>query len=183
MNKLDDTYYIEKILNGDIEYFSRLVERYSHRIYILIFKIVCRKEDAEEITQDVFLKTFQTLHRFKGDCRFSTWLYKIAYTTAISFTRKKKNEFLYIEESAINNVADSVIDEVFNEADNSELLEKLERAMELLPFDERGLISLFYMENHSIEEIAQITSLTESNIKVKLHRIRKKLYTIIEDMP
>lgn len=183
MNKLDDIYYIKKILDGDTEFFARLVDRYSHRIYLLILRIVHRKEEAEEVTQDVFLKTFQVLHTFKGDCRFSTWLYRIAYTTAISATRKKRNEFLYIEDQTINNVVDSQVDETFDETNNSELLAKLEKAIELLPPDERGLISLFYMEEHSIEEIATVTGMTESNVKVKLHRIRKKLYVIVEDMP
>ena len=70
MNELDDTYYIRKILDGDMEFFSRLVDRYSHRVYLLILKIVRYKEEAEELTQDVFVKVFQVLHSFKGDCRF-----------------------------------------------------------------------------------------------------------------
>lgn len=182
MNELDDTYYIKKTLDGDTEYFARLVERYSHRIYFLIFKIIRHQQEAEEVTQDVFLKTFQLLHTFKGNCRFSTWLYRIAYTTAISATRKKRNEFLYIEEKTINNVVDSQIDETLNDTEHAELLVKLEKAVELLPAEERGLISLFYMENQPIEDIAVVTGLTESNVKVKLHRIRKKLYLIIKGL-
>ncbi len=182
MHELDDTYYIKKVLDGHTEYFGRLVDRYSHCMYVLIFKIVRNKEEAEEVTQDVFLKTFQTLHKFKGECRFSTWLYRIAYTTAISATRKKRNEFLYLEDLTINNVADSQVDETFNKDDSTLLLAKLEKGIELLSPDERGLISLFYMENHPIEEIAAVTGLSESNVKVKLHRIRKKLYLIINDM-
>ncbi len=183
MNELDDTYYIKKVLDGDTEYFARLVDRYSHRIYVLIVKIIRSKEEAEEVTQDVFLKTFRTLHKFKGECRFSTWLYRIAYTTAISATRKKRNEFLYIEDLTINNVADSQVDETFDNDDSAPLLVKLEKGIELLSPDERGLITLFYMENHSVEEIAAVTGLSESNVKVKLHRIRKKLYVIINEMP
>lgn len=152
-------------------------------MYVLIFKIVRNKEEAEEVTQDVFLKIFQTLHKFKGECRFSTWLYRIAYTTAISATRKKRNEFLYLEDLTINNVADSQVDETFNKDDSALLVAKLEKGIDLLSPDERGLISLFYMENHPIEEIAAVTGLSESNVKVKLHRIRKKLYLIINDMP
>lgn len=183
MNELDDTYYINKVLDGHTEYFARLVDRYSHRMYVLIVKIVRNREEAEEVTQDVFLKTFRTLHRFKGECRFSTWLYRIAYTTAISATRKKRNEFMYLEDLAIDNVADSQVDEAFGRDDSAPLLEKLEKGLALLSPDERGLISLFYTENHSVEEIAAVTGLSESNVKVKLHRIRKKLYLIINDMP
>lgn len=183
MNEWDDTYYIQKVLDGDTGYFARLVDRYSHPMYVLILKIIRCKEEAEEITQDVFLKTFRSLHKFKGECRFSTWLYRIAYTTAISATRKKKNEFLYLEDLTINNVADEQVDETFNNDDSTQLLEKLEKGIGLLSPDERGLISLFYTENHPVEEIAAVTGLSESNVKVKLHRIRKKLYLIINEMP
>ena len=183
MNELDDTYYINKVLDGHTEYFSRLVDRYSHRMYVLIFKIAGNREDAEEVTQDVFLKTFRTLHKFKRECRFSTWLYRIAYTSAISATRKKRKEFVSLEDLAINNIADSQVDEAFNGDDSTLLLGKLEKGLELLSPDERGLLSLFYTENHPVEEIAAVTGLSESNVKVKLHRIRKKLYSIINDMP
>lgn len=183
MNKLDDTYYIQKTLDGETDFFSRLVDRYSHRIYLLILKIIRQREDAEELTQDVFIKAYKVLSSFKGDCRFSTWLYRIAYNQAISATRKKKHEFLYIEEDTINNVLDQHVDDALNDNDNSELLSKLGKALEILPPEERGLISLFYTDDHSIEEIAAITGMTEANVKVKLHRTRKKLYVIINEMP
>lgn len=159
-----------------------MVDRYSDRIYALVFKIVRRKEDAEELTQDVFLKTFRQLQTFKGECRFSTWLYRIAYTTAISATRKKRPEFLYLEDRTINNVKDDELEAALNDTDNSEKLEKLGKAVELLPPDERGLITLYYMEAHPIEEIATVTGMTQTNVKVKLHRIRKKLYLIMEEL-
>ena len=183
MNKLDDLYYIRKTLGGETEFFSRLVDRYSQRVYSLIRKIVRQREEAEELTQDVFMKTYKVLGTFKGDCLFSTWLYRIAYNQAISATRKKKQEFLYIEEDTINNVMDEQVSDVLNDTDNSELLAKLNKALELLEPEERGLITLFYTDDHSVEQIAGITGLTEANVKVKLHRIRKKLYVIINEMP
>ncbi len=182
MNELDDTYYIQKTLDGNIEYFSRLIDRYSSKVYALVIPIVRCKEDAEELTQDIFLKTFKVLSGFKGECRFSTWLYRIAYNTAISATRKKKMEFLYVEEQTINNVMEEDMDEVFNESGNNLLLAKLEKAVAQLPPDERALLSLYYTEEQSMEEIAAITHLSISNVKVKLHRIRKKLYIIIQKM-
>lgn len=88
-----------------------------------------------------------------------------------------------MEDLTINNVADEQVDEAFNKDDSAQLLTKLEKGIELLSPDERGLITLFYMENHPVEEIAAVTGLSESNVKVKLHRIRKKLYLIIKEMP
>lgn len=181
MDKLDDTYYIQQTLNGHTEFFGRLVDRYSHRVYLLILKIVRQREDAEELTQDVLLKTFRVLSTFKGDCRFSTWLYRIAYNTAISATRKKKIEFLYIEENTIDNIRDEQADTLFNTDPASEQLGQLKKAVDLLSPEEIALLTLFYQEGHPIEEIADITGMTATNIKVKLHRIRKKLYIIMED--
>lgn len=182
MKELDDIYYIQKILDGKTEYFSRLVNRYSQHVYWLILKIVRKREDAEELTQDVFVKIFRVLHTFKGDCRFSTWLYRIAFNTAVSATRKRKCEFLYMEEQTINNVLDEKVEQALEDSDNEELLGKLERAREQLTPEERGLIGLFYNEEHTIEEISEISGLSIANVKVKLHRIRKKLYVIMEGM-
>ena len=95
----DETQYIARILDGDTECFSAFLDRYSRPLYVLIVQIVGCSEDAEELVQDVFLKAFRCLGSYRGECRFSTWLYRIAYTTAVSATRKKKQEFLYIEEN------------------------------------------------------------------------------------
>lgn len=181
MNELEDTYYIQKILNGDTDFFSRLVDRYSHRVYLLVLKIVRRKEEAEELTQDIFVKIFQVLHTFKGDCRFSTWLYRIAYNTAISAVRKKRHEFLCLEERTFENIPDENVRHTLENDTDEERLQKLEKALGNLLPEERGLIGLFYTEEHSIDEIAAITGLSVSNIKVKLHRTRKKLYVIMEE--
>lgn len=182
MQQIDETLYIKRILAGETELFAHFVDRYSHQIYSLIVKIVRSREDAEEMAQDVFVKAFQVLGSFKGDCKFSSWLYRIAYNIAISATRKKKHEFLYIEEQTINNVLDEKIEEALEECDNAEQLLKLRKAVELLSPDERGVITLFYMDEHSIEEVSSITGISVANVKVKLHRIRKKLYVIINDM-
>ncbi|MCS2714378.1 sigma-70 family RNA polymerase sigma factor [Bacteroides thetaiotaomicron] len=94
MEQKDESYYIERILDGETEYFSVFLDRYSRPLYTLVVQIVGCPEDAEELLQDIFLKAFRNLNRYKGECRFSTWIYRIAYNTAISATRKKKQEFL-----------------------------------------------------------------------------------------
>lgn len=88
----DETQYIARILDGDTECFSAFLDRYSRPLYVLIVQIVGCSEDAEELVQDVFLKAFRCLGSYRGECRFSTWLYRIAYTTAVSATRKKKQD-------------------------------------------------------------------------------------------
>jgi len=138
--------------------------------------VVRNREDAEELAQDVFMKVFKHLSSFKGECSFSTWIYRIAYNTAISETRKKRHEFLAIEESVINNVSEQ------DRTDSSDQIQMLDAALAQLPPDERAIILLFYMKEKTIDEVATITGLTASNIKVKLHRIRKKLFFVLKGM-
>lgn len=128
------------------------------------------------------MKVFKHLSSFKGDCSFSTWIYRIAYNTAISQVRKTRHEFLSIEESLINNVSEEEIAESLGRRDNSEQVERLDAALAQLPPDERAIILLFYMKEKTVDEVAMITGLTSSNVKVKLHRIRKKLFVILKGM-
>lgn len=182
MELYTDTYYIERIQAGDTASFACLLDKYSRPVHSLILKVVRNREDAEELAQDVFVKVYRNLSSFKGDSSFSTWIYRIAYNTAISETRKKKQEFLAIEESVINNVSEEVVAEALGRTDTSVQLNKLDTALTQLPPDERGIILLFYMKEKTIDDIAEITGLSTSNVKVKLHRIRKKLFVILNGM-
>lgn len=182
MELYSDTYYIKRIQDGDTASFACLLDRYSRPVYSLILKIVRNKEDAEELAQDVFVKVFKHLGKFKGDSSFSTWIYKIAYNTAISETRKRKHEYLAIEEYVIDNVSEEEVAEALGYDSPTEQIEKLDAALERLLPDERGIILFFYKESKSIEEIASITGFTVTNVKTKLHRIRKKLFVILNEM-
>lgn len=179
MEQKDETQYIKRILDGDTEAFSVFLERYSRPLYTLIVQMVGCSEDAEELVQDVFLKAFQHLGSYKGDCRFSTWLYRIAYNTAISATRKKKHEFLYIEENTINNVPDEKVATLFDPTDDEDRVACLVQAIDRLSVEEKALITLFYYEEKSIDEVAEVLKLTASNVKVRLHRVRKKIYLLM----
>lgn len=182
MELYSDAYYIERVAAGDTGCFACLLDRYSRPVHSLILKMIRNKEDAEELAQDVFMKVFRNLPSFKADCSFSTWIYRIAYNTAISELRKKKQEFVAIEESQISNVSEEVVGELLGCTTVTEQLDKLEAALTLLPPDERALILLFYMKEKTVDELTVITGLSTSNIKVKLHRIRKKLFVLIKGM-
>lgn len=182
MELYTDIYYVKRVQSGDTASFACLLDKYSRPVFSLIYRIVNSREDAEELTQDVFLKIFKSLSGFKGDSSFSTWLYRIAYNTAVSATRKKKQEFLAIEERLIDNATEADLVDIYGLDDNEERFRKLEEALMLLPPDERGLILLFYIEGKAIEEIAGISGLSMTNVKTKLHRIRKKLYLILTNM-
>lgn len=179
MEQKDEIYYITRILDGETEYFSVLLDRYSRPLYSLIVQIVGCPEDAEELLQDVFLKAYRNLSGYKRESKLSTWLYRIAYNVAISATRKKKQEFLYIEESTINNVPDEKAHEVIDLAGDEEQINRLVSAIDHLSGEEKALITLFYYEDKSIEEISEVMKLSVSNVKVRLHRTRKKIYVLM----
>ena len=182
MELYTDTYYIQRIQAGDVACFACLLDKYSRPIHSLILKVVRSQEEAEELAQDTFMKVFKNLASFKGDCSFSTWIYRIAYNTAISSVRKKSYEFLAIEETTLENVSEEEVTNLFGQTESTEQVQRLEVALEQLLPDERALILLFYWKEKTIEELVSITGLTASNIKVKLHRIRKKLFVLLNGM-
>ena len=182
MELYSDTYYIERIQAGDTASFACLLDRYSRLVYSLILRIVRNKEDAEELTQDVFMKVFNKLGSFKGDSSFSTWIYRIAYNTAISEVRKNRPEHLAIEESVMADVSEDEIAGSLGSVGENEQTRRLDAALELLSPDERAIVLFFYMEDKAIEDIANITGLSIANVKVKLHRIRKKLFVLLKKM-
>ena len=171
---------ISRILSGKTNDFSYFLDKYGQSVYTLIAHIVNSECDAEELTQDTFMKAFDKLSSFNGKSSFSTWIYRIAYNTAISFTRKRNIEVNVIDDSAWNLISDTEVDNALND-DTEENLEKLQKALSRLLPEERMLIALFYEEEKNIQEIQQITNISESNIKVKLHRIRKKLYIFMKE--
>lgn len=182
MELYTDIYYVERVLAGDTSCFACLLDRYSTQVHTLIARVVHNREDAEELTQDVFMKVFKNLSSFKGNSSFSTWIYRIAYNTAISETRRKRIEYLAIEEQQINNVSEEEIESKMGYSDTNEQVEMLEKALEKLPPDERFIILLFYMQDKTTEEVAEITGFTVTNVKTKLFRIRKKLFVLLKEM-
>jgi len=181
MEQRDEMEDIKRILDGETVLFSTFLKRYSRPIHSMIVRIVECREDAEELTQDTFLKAFRKLDTYKGDCSFSTWLYRIAYNTAISATRKKRMTFPALDESLINNVPDEAIDALLNKEEDEAVMIKLEKALDLLTVEERALITLYYTEERSVSEVASILQLTMDNVKVKLYRVRKKIYTLVKN--
>ena len=169
---------IERITRGETELFAHIAEHYAQAVHTLVVRIVGSREDAEEVTQDVFVRVFEHLRLFNFKSSFSTWLYRIAYNHAISFARHRRQTFYAIDESRLRKVSD---DEMETTADNEQQIEALARAINRLDAEERALITLFYYEERSVAECAEIMAQSENNIKVRLHRIRKKLYILLQD--
>lgn len=177
--KANELHIIARILAGKTEDFGYFLETYGQQVFNLMVRMANSPEDAEELTQDTFMKAFSHLHSFKGDSSFSTWIYRIAYNTALSALRKKSDEIRMLDDKQWSTIQDEQLDEALDDT-TAERIDRLKRAIVLLAPEERALVTLFYEEEKSVGEIAVILHQTESNVKVKLHRIRKKLYILIK---
>lgn len=179
MQQQEEQELIRRIVNGETDLYAILARRYGRVVYTLVSRIVGCPEDAEELAQDVFIKAFRSLGRFDGRSSFPTWLYRIACNTAVSETRRRKREWACIDEKRLANLPDSDAVRIEEWDGRQERLDALAHAIELLEPEERALVTLFYYEEYPVSECAQITGITESNVKVRLHRIRKKLYILV----
>ncbi|MGB5321189.1 RNA polymerase sigma factor [Lutimonas sp.] len=177
MDKNSDQIYIDKVLKGDTNAFAYLINKYKDMAYTLAIKIVKNHEDAEEVAQDSFLKAYEKLDSFKGNSKFSTWLYTIVYRNAITKIRKKNIATSDIDDYVMDNYSEGSEFPQIEAIKNGEQQKYVREAINRLPEKDALLITLFYMNESSVEEIEQITNLTQSNIKVKLFRARKKLNT------
>jgi len=174
MDKKSDRFYIDIILKGDVQAFSYLVDKYKDMVFTLSFRILKNRENAEEVAQDSFVKVYQNLKKFKSKSKFSTWLYRIVYNTAISRVRVKQKPTMLIDDQNYFEIEDKNqnVSKSFDIENNKMILQRL---MNKLDENDRALITLYYLDECKISEIAEITGINSSNIKVKLHRTRKKM--------
>jgi len=179
MNQPDDSFYIAKVLEGDVASFSYLVDRYQDMVYGLALKMLRNEEDAEEMAQDSFVKAYRSLASYRQQSKFSTWLYRITYNGCISLMRKRKLEVRSMDEQQLSDRDEARLNDQLMEMDKAMVEKLLQEAMEKLPELEQVLITLYYYEEQKVEEISHITGLTESNVKVKIHRARKKMYDLL----
>lgn len=180
MDYKGDIYYIEQVLEGNNNAFSYMVDHHKNKAYNLAFRICGNHEEAEELAQDSFIKAYRSLPAFKMKCSFATWLYRIVYNTSVSHVRIKKKGVLSLEDFPAD--ATDFIGFSTNEEDaEREYRNSLVNfALQKINEDERGLISLYYYDEMSTDEISDITGISKSNIKVKLFRARQKMHEIIE---
>lgn len=177
----NDIYYINLIIEGNTNAFGILVDRYKDLVFSLALKMVKNWEEAEEVAQDTFIKVFKSLSQFKGDSKFSTWIYKVTYNTSLDRLKKQKREQQVVSIDEFNTNQIKSIDNALNKMENEEREKAIQDCIQLLPADDAFLLTLFYFEEHSLEEIAKVIGLTANNVKVKLFRCRKKLTSILKE--
>jgi len=171
-----DSEVITRVLRGEHQLYAELVTRYQNFVFTLALRYTPVREDAEEIAQDVFVKAYKALKDFRGESKFSTWLYSIVNSTAITFLRKKKLDVKSLDNENVYEQAESRDSGTSaNQVEVKSKVEMVTRAIQLLSPDDAKLITLFYKAEQSLEEIAQIMNLETNTVKVKLHRARTRL--------
>jgi RNA polymerase sigma factor (sigma-70 family) len=180
-SKLTDIELIQRTLKGDQQAYALLVKTYQRYVFTLALRFTKSREDAEEVAQDSFIKVYKALSSFKQESKFSTWLYTVVYTTAMTSLRKRntntvalddEDNFIQVENST--SVAD------VNSAENRSRSFYLNQAISQLSADDATVLTLFYHAEQSLEEIALIMGIETNGVKIKLFRARRRLKETLE---
>ncbi|MDP3467401.1 MAG: sigma-70 family RNA polymerase sigma factor [Daejeonella sp.] len=182
-NKYSDTELIDKVLGGDKAAYADLMKRHQRFVFTLALRFTKNREDAEEIAQDCFIKAYRSLNTFRNTSKFSTWLYSIVYTTAMTFLRKKKLDIQSLDaEGVLLKVENHVSDLKSDELEHKSKMVFVNNAIDQLLPDDAAIITLFYLGEQSLVEIGQALGMETSTVKVKLHRARHRLKEKIENI-
>jgi RNA polymerase sigma-70 factor (ECF subfamily) len=180
MDQLNDQHYINLVIGGDSHAFAVLVDRYKNFVFTLSIKMLQNREEAEEVAQDVFIKVYRSLQKFKTESKFSTWLYRITYNTCLDKMRsKKRNTPVFSFDHFAEDEAVSLIS-VLDTIEERERKQMIQKCLDLLPAEDGFLLTLYYFQENSLKEISKIMSINENNLKIKLFRSRRRLTSILK---
>lgn len=177
-----DFLVVKQVQSGDVAAFDRLILKYRERLFGVVYNLTSNREDASDLTQDSFIKAFQSINRFQGNCSFFTWLYKIALNTTLSHLRKNRlRTFFSLEKIQEDGAGASILEHLTDKkgADRDtylkELQEKLNEALQKLSIPHRTVITLFEIDGLSHAEIAQVTGCSEGTVRSRLHYAKQFL--------
>ena len=178
MKNLTDWEVIESVKRGNQSDYSILVDRYKNKAFSLLKRMLKNEQDAEETLQDSFMKAYSSLNNFKGESKFSTWFYKIVYNSALTklSSKKRKTER---EMSSVEDHFNLKSDYDFNTSEKKDFSVFINHLVNKLPERYSAVISLFYLDEMSCEEISKVMNVSISNVKVMLHRSRNALKDLI----
>jgi RNA polymerase sigma-70 factor (ECF subfamily) len=169
-----DINLLNGIRSGDKSAFKELINRHKDYAFTVAYRILNNREDAEEVAQDAFMQAFGALKSFNAESIFTTWFYRIVFNAALMQQRKNKVVSIDIETSSeaflVSHSSDSAEDLQKNERKKA-----IQKALQSLSADDTAMITLFYLKELSLEEIAEITKISAETAKVKIHRARKRL--------
>lgn len=173
---LNDNEIIRAVLQGNKQAYAQLVNRYQNFVFTICLRYTSIREDAEEIAQDIFVKAYRCLSDFRGDAKFSTWLYTIVNTSCITFLRKKRLQTNSLDDEKVFAVADKIDGGIrANLVEQKSRIAMVNQAIQLLSADDAKIITLFYKGEQSLDEIGTILGMEPNTVKVKLHRARVRL--------
>lgn len=185
---IEDFRLIDMAIAGDDAAYAKLLQRYKRAVYHVVLKMVRNIDDAEDLTIESFAKAFKSLHRFKKDFTFSTWLFRIATNNTIDFIRKKKLNTLSIENTFTDDDGQSVSIDVEDEnLDPQEETIKAQKAeliqlfVDKLPGKYQKLVRLRYFHELSYEEIAEELDAPLGTVKAQLHRARELMFEMVKN--
>jgi len=181
MKQFDENILIQQTLDGDVKSFEKIVVTYNAMVYTLAYRVLKNREEAEEIAQDVFIKIYQSLKNFNMKSKLSTWIYRITYNTSINKFKSQKRR---IETTEIDRYAEfnnSSLPDAYHDISEKEKQKVINDSILKLPETDRIIITLYYYEELSVKEIAEITEMSTQNVKIKLFRSRQKLYKELKD--
>jgi RNA polymerase sigma-70 factor (ECF subfamily) len=174
--EISDNQHVSRIIKGDRESFEILVDRYNTQIFNLMYRYSGSMEEAADMTQDVFLKTFEKLESYRQQ-HFFSWLYTLALNHAKDWSRKRQTneqKLARLQQDSSNEKRSST-DDLESRQENSNLL----KALETLSIDNREMVLLKYQHDHSIRELSEIFNLSESAVKMRLHRSLTEVRTVL----
>jgi len=172
----NDNEIISEVLHGNYNAYAQLVSRYQNYVFTLTLRMIRSREDAEEIAQDVFIKAYKYLADFKGNSKFSTWLYTIVNNTCITFLRKKKQVIHSLDNENVFETADNIDSGMrADQVEQKSRQAMVNEAIEMLNPDDARILTLFYKAEQSLEETAQILGIEVNAVKVRLYRARTRL--------
>jgi RNA polymerase sigma-70 factor (ECF subfamily) len=176
-----DNEIIMRVLKGDQQVFSVLVERYQNYVFTLVLRFLESREDAEELSQDIFVKAYRSLADFRGESKFSTWLYTIVRTSCLTFLRKKKLDTTPLDsERTLIQLENQESAYKANRIEQRSRQSMVNEAIKLLGPEDAQVITLFYKAEQSLEEMGTILGIDPNTVKVKLHRARQRLKATME---
>lgn len=174
MNKEEEFLLIKKVQAGEVNAFEALVNKHKQYVFSIVLNILRNNEDAEEVCMDVFIKAYQKIDSFHFDSKFSTWLYTIAYRQALMLIRKRKANF---DELNDQHAADSSFIKQIHQKEQRIIIDS---ALDELSEEDKTIVTLYYLSELSLKEIEEVTAIKADTVKVKIHRLRKKLQHILE---
>lgn len=173
---------VQRVQAGDVASFDHLILKYRERVYAMIYNMTSNREDAADLTQDSFIKAFQSINRFQGQSSFFTWLYRIAVNSSLTHIRKNKLRTFFSfdkvhEDASISDVINRLTDKKDVERDVfvNELQEKLNEALQKLSISHRTVVTLFEIDGLSHEEIAEVMNCSVGTVRSRLHYAKQLL--------